>query len=227
MAEILLIDDDESLTELLKSYLENQGHSVRVGVNGSEGLRALYAKKPDLVVLDVTMPVKNGWDTIEKIREVSHVPVIMLTARDEEYDILHGFALGADDYITKPFSFAQFAARINAVLSRAERQNQHGGEQIKEGDLIIDMRTRQVWRGKKQIGLTPTEFKLLTTLMKRSGEVVSPQELVKDVWGAEYAGEVGHVRRYIWHLRKKLEPDPENPKYVHNERGYGYRFQAP
>lgn len=224
MTELLLIDDDESLTELLGSYLEKQGYSVRVARNGREGMRALFNHHPDLVLLDVTMPLRDGWDILGRIREVSDIPVIMLTARDDEPDILRGFSLGADDYVTKPFSFAQLGARIKAVLARAGHQENHQNV-LQQGSMRVDLRTRQVFRDQTQIRLTPTEFRLLVALMRHAGEVISPHELVQDAWGPQYAGEVGHVRRYIWHLRQKVEPDPENPRFIHNERGFGYRFQ--
>ncbi|MFQ5408278.1 MAG: response regulator transcription factor [Anaerolineales bacterium] len=225
MPEVLLIDDDESLTELLGAYLSGQGYSVRLARDGREGMRELFQRQPDLVLLDVTMPQRDGWETLQRLREVSDLPVIMLTARDEESNVLRGFSLGADDYVTKPFSFAQLAARIRAVLARADRQPADD-TQFQIGDLIVDMRTRQVWRGTESIGLTPTEFKLLTALMRHAGEVISPDQLVREVWGPQYAGEVGHVRRYIWHLRQKIEPDPEHPRYLHNERGFGYSLRS-
>lgn len=226
MSELLLIDDDSSLTELLGAYLTHQGHTIQVANDGKAGLRALFAHPPDLVILDITMPNSDGWESLGRIREVSDLPVIMLTARDEESDVLRGFSLGADDYVTKPFSFAQLAARIQAVLARSGHQPAGKENHIEQGELRVDLRTRQLWRNNEQIALTPTEFRLLATLMRRAGEVVSPEELVREVWGPQYAGEVGHVRRYIWHLRKKIEPDPENPQYIYNERGFGYRFQA-
>ncbi len=226
MAKLLLIDDDESLTELLGNFLAHQGHTIGVAHDGSDGLRQFFTQQPDMVVLDVTMPHRNGWETLERIREMSDLPVIMLTARDEESDILHGFSLGADDYVTKPFSFAQLSARINAVLGRAGRTQDDEQLHLKHGGLEVDVSTKRVWRDDEMIALTPTEFKLLVALMRRAGEVVSPEELVSEVWGEQYAGEIGHVRRYVWHLRKKLEPDSENPTYIHNERGFGYRFQV-
>lgn len=226
MPDLLIIDDDESLTELLGAYLSKQGFGVKVASDGLEGLKSLFNFKPDLVVLDVTMPQRDGWETLERMREASDVPVIMLTSRSEEQDILRGFSQGADDYVTKPFSFAEMAARIQAVLARSKRDSSDNTLLIQHGDITLDLRTRQVLRGNQHVALTPTEFKLLTVLMQRVGEVVSPEELVREVWGPQYAGEVGHVRRYIWHLRQKIEPDPENPRYVHNERGFGYRFQA-
>jgi len=225
MPSLLIVDDDPNLVNLLGEYLQNQGYQVRTASNGREGLRAIFQHKPDLVILDVTMPEKDGWTTLERIREVSDLPVIMLTARGEEADILRGFSLGTDDYVTKPFSFAQLVARIHAVLTRVQG-NGAGAERLQGGDLVVDLGARKVYRGQTPIALTPTEFKLLVALMKRQGVTISPDELVREVWGPQYASEVGHVRRYIWHLRQKIEPDPEHPIYIHNERGYGYRFQV-
>jgi DNA-binding response OmpR family regulator len=225
MPEILLIDDDRNLTQLLEEYLSGQGHALRVANDGREGLRALFEHKPDLIVLDVTMPAKDGWETLARIRDVSDGPVIMLTARGDESDVLRGFSLGADDYVTKPFSFAQLAARIHAMLARAGKTDNYEGI-LRAGDLEVELKTRHVTRNGELIALTPTEFKLLTALMRRAGEVMSLGELVREVWGSQYADEIGHVRRYVWHLRRKIEPDAEHPRYIHNERGYGYRFQA-
>ncbi len=225
MPALLLIDDDKSLTQLLSEYLARHGYGVRSVENGQRGLRAIYERQPDIILLDVTMPEKDGWETLKRIREVSGVPVIMLTASGDETDILHGFSLGADDYITKPFSFAQLAACINAVLARAGQGSAAEGK-LSAAGLEVDLGSKRVWRDGQPLALTPTEFKLLVTLMRRAGEVVSPEELVKEVWGSQYASEVGHVRRYIWHLRQKVEPDPENPRFIHNDRGFGYRFQS-
>lgn len=223
MSSILLIDDDISLTDLLAEYLREQGHAVQVAGDGQKGLRTFFEQKPDLVILDVTMPKMDGWETLKRIREMSRAPVIMLTARDEEPNVLRGFSLGADDYVTKPFSFAQLGARVKAVLGRAGEASP-STEQLEAGGLKVDFASRRVTRDGKLIQLTPTEFKLLTTLMRRSGEVISAEELVREVWGPQYANEIGFVRRYVWHLRQKVEIDPENPQYIFNERGYGYRF---
>ena len=226
MAKLLLIDDDISLTELLSDYLQNSGNAVYVAHDGQEGLRRFFTIQPDLVVLDVTMSERDGWDVLERIRELSTTPVIMLTARDEELHILRGFSLGADDYVTKPFSFAQLTARVQAVLNRAGQLTKDDATELRQGDLLVDLTAKRVWRGDEWIHLTPTEFKLLVTLMRRAGQVVTPEELVSEVWGEQYTEDIGYVRRYIWHLRKKVEPDPENPQYIHNVRGFGYRFQV-
>lgn len=225
MADLLLIDDDLGLTDLLADYLRNQGHTVRVENDGLVGIRQFFTGKPDLVILDVTMPQRDGWEVLMRIRELSATPVIMLTARDEEANILQGFSLGVDDYVTKPFSFAQLAASVQAVLNRANLVADENAMEFQQGDLVIDPATKSVWRGDVRIHLTPTEFKLLAALMQRAGQVLSPEELVNAVWGPEYADEVGYVRRYVWHLRQKIEKDPEHPYYIHNERGYGYCFQ--
>ncbi len=223
MTHLLIIDDDKGLDQLLSDFLTGQGYSVHAAENGKLGLRAMYERQPDIVLLDVTMPDKDGWETLQRIRDISNVPVIMLTARNDETDILRGFSLGADDYVTKPFSFAQLSARMHAVLSRSAQENATEARLSSDG-LEVDMRLKRVWRDGEPLALTPTEFKLLVTLMHHSGDVVSPKDLVKEVWGAQYASEIGHVRRYIWHLRQKIEPDPENPRYIHNDRGFGYRF---
>ena len=196
---------------------------MRAAENGKLGLRAMYELQPDIILLDVTMPEKDGWETLRRIREISNLPVIMLTARGDEADILQGFSLGADDYVTKPFSFAQLVARIHAVVSRSTQESS-SETKLSAGGLEVDMRLKRVWRDGQPLALTPTEFKLLATLMQHGGDVISPKDLVKEVWGAQYASEIGHVRRYIWHLRQKIEPDPENPRYIHNDRGFGYRF---
>ena len=220
--EILLIDDDQNISGLLCQFLNGQGYITRCAENGRAGLRSMYERKPDLVVLDVTMPQMDGWETLKRLREVSDAPVIMLTARDEEPEILRGFALGADDYVTKPFSFAQLAARIKAVLIR--KGSASTGEHFSAGDIEVHLPTHRVTLAGKAVNLTPTEFNLLVALMRHPGEALSSEDLARQVWGAQYANEVGFVRRYIWHLRQKVEPDPEHPQYIHNERGYGYRF---
>ncbi len=222
MPEILMIDNDQSLSSLLCEFLHGQGYATRCASNGRAGLREMFERKPDLIVLDVTMPEMDGWETLKRIREMSDAPVVMLTARDNESDILRGFSGGADDYVTKPFSFAQLAARIKAVLAR--KGEAPGGEHLTAGNLQVDIPSRRVTRGGEVINLTPTEFNLLVALMRRKGEVLSSEDLARQVWGYQYASEVGFVRRYVWHLRQKVEVDPENPQYIHNERGFGYRF---
>jgi DNA-binding response OmpR family regulator len=223
-AHILLIDDDRSLLELLSNYLERQGYAVTAAAAGQEGLAKLQAESADLVLLDVTMPGLDGWQVLARIREASDVPVIMLTARSEEPEVLRGFSSGADDYVSKPFSFAQLVARIGAVLDRAGRSQGSGHGVLRGADLEVDVDRHRVYRDGDPIDLTATEFKILAALMREQGRVLSPRELVTEVWGSDYADETGYVRRYVWHLRQKLERDPSAPKYILNERSIGYVF---
>jgi two-component system KDP operon response regulator KdpE len=223
MSSILIIDDDANLTGLLGDYFRSKGQIIHSAADGQKGLRAFFEHKPDLVILDVTMPVKDGWGTLRQIREMSQTPVILLTARSEESDVLRGFSLGSDDYVSKPFSFAQLEARVRAVLSRGASK-ESAVEILEAGGLKVDLASRRVTRFGELILLTPTEFKLLLVLMRHPGDVISADDLVREVWGPQYKEEIGYVRRYIWHLRQKIEVDPENPKYIHNERGFGYRF---
>jgi two-component system KDP operon response regulator KdpE len=226
MAHILIIDDDRSLLELLSGYLEGQGFEATPAETGQAGLSALSDVGADLVLLDVTMPGLDGWRVLARIRASSDVPIIMLTARGDEPDVLRGFSGGADDYVSKPFSFAQLVARIGAVLERAG--GTHGERQgiLRGADLEVDVDRHRVYRDGDPIELTATEFRILAALLREQGRVLSPRELVTEVWGPEYAEETGYVRRYVWHLRRKLELDPGRPCYILNERSVGYFFPA-
>lgn len=226
MARIMLIDDDQSLLELLSDYLGRLGYEIEALDNGPAALAQLGPSVTDLVILDVSMPGLDGWQVLERIRTTSAVPIIMLTARGDEPDVLRGFAGGTDDYITKPFSFAQLAARIRAVLDRATPGHTLENNVLRGGDLVVDIDRHRVTRSGQPIELTPTEFRILVTLMERPGKVLSARQIVSAVWGAEYAEQAGYIRRYVWHLRRKLERDPHQPAYILNERSVGYRFGA-
>ena len=226
MPRVLLVDDDRSLLELLADYLRRQGHEVRGAATGQEGIAATAEWQPDLVLLDVTMPGLDGWQVLSRLRSASPVPVIMLTARGEEPEILRGFAGGADDYVTKPFSFAQLGARIKAVLDRSPRGREASSGILRGADLEVDLDRHRVLRGGEPIDLTPTEFRILVTLLREPGRVLSARQIVAAVWGNEYADETGYIRRYVWHLRRKLEHDPRQPRYILNERSVGYLFPA-
>lgn len=225
MNVILIIDDDPSLHNLLSQYLEQQNYQIIHADDGREGIRLLFEQRPNLIVLDVMMPNLDGWSTLERIREMSSLPVILLTAKDAEADKLKGFRLGGDDYVTKPFSFAELSARIEAVLKRADGNNRRSST-LQVGGLVVDPVHHLVSRDGQAIELTPTEFKLLEVFMRAPGQVFTQEQLVAKVWGDEYADEVGYIRRYIWHLRQKIEPEPNDPTYLHNERGIGYKLRA-
>ena len=226
MANVMLVDDDPALVEILSTYLRHFSHEVETVSSGDECLDAMARKRSDIVVLDVNMPGVNGWQTLQQIRTEHHVPVIMLTAAAEEADILKGFALGADDYVSKPFSFAQLEARIRAVLTRGAGRPEPAPRVITHGDLAVDLDAHRVYRGGQPVKLTPTEFRLLVTLMEQPNRVLSSEVLVRRVWGEEYASDSDYVRRYIWYLRQKIEPNPDDPAYIRNERNIGYYFAS-
>jgi DNA-binding response OmpR family regulator len=221
---ILLIDDDKTLLELLSDQLETADYHPMVASDGPGGLRLADQTPPDLVVLDVMMPGMDGWEVCRRLREKSTVPIIMLTAKGEELDKLRGFRLGVDDYVTKPFSFAELVARVGAVLTRAAHAPAKS-HSITSGDLTIDFDRRRVTVAGRVIDLTPTEYRLLETLARHSNRTLSSEHLLHQVWGVEYAGEVEHVKHYMWTLRKKIEADPGDPKHLITERGFGYRFE--
>lgn len=221
---ILIIDDDETLLELLKSHVRSAGYRVLTARSGQEGLKIINDEPPDLVVLDVMMPGMDGWEVCQRLRETSYTPIIMLTGKGDEIDKLRGFHLGVDDYVTKPFSFAELVARVRAVLARSGRADPHG-PQVVSGDLEIDFVQRRVTISGHPVILSPTEYRLLASLAHHVGRTVPTEQLLGEVWGEEYAGESEHVKRYIWALRKKLEINPGDPQHILTERGFGYRFE--
>ena len=223
--KILVIDDDASLLKLLRRALEKSGYDVSLAPSGAEGLKLMYEEKPDIVILDVMMPAMDGWQVCRQIRGISDVPVIMLTAKGEVKDKVRGFKLGVDDYVAKPFSFAELIARIGAVLSRASKDSSVSKISVYSGKgITIDLKDHKVYTDEKAIDLTPTEFRLLVALAEAQGYPVSSENLVLSVWGSVYAGETDHVKRYIWRLRRKIEVDPDNPDLIISERGVGYRL---
>lgn len=222
--KILLVDDDLTLLELLADHLRMASYIPITARSGLEGLNLFNRQRPDLVVLDVMMPGVDGWEICQKLRQRSSVPIIMLTAKGEEIDKLRGFRLGVDDYVTKPFSFAELAARIGAVLGRATAKIDPS-HYVQRGDLVVDLDQRRVTVSGRVIDLTPTEYRLLETLVRHVDRTVPTERLLEEVWGMEYAGEVEHVKHYVWSLRRKIEADPGDPKHVLTERGFGYRFE--
>ncbi len=223
--KILLVDDDPTLLHFLTDYLTSSGFQVIATNNGQEALRAAYREHPDLGVLDVMMPVMDGWEVSARLREMSDLPIILLTAKSSEEDKLRGFQLGVDDYITKPFSFAELTARIQAVLTRTRKPSPKNDQNLLFfGNCVMDLDRREVRRNHEIIALTPTEFRLMEFLVRNKGKAVSEQELNEQIWGTFQASESSAVRRYIWLLRQKFENDPSNPHLIRTVRGYGYRL---
>lgn len=221
---ILLIDDDITLLELLASHLRMAGYSVHTAPDGASGLRLAAEVAPVLAVLDVMMPGMDGWQVCERLRAKSALPIILLTAKSEELDKLRGFRLGVDDYVSKPFSFAELVARVGAVLARAGRA-QPPSDRLSTGDLTIVFDEHLVTVGGRPVELTPTEYHLLETLARHVQRTVPTETLLAELWGGEYGRELEHVKHYIWTLRKKIEADPGEPKHILTERGFGYRFE--
>ena len=223
---ILVVDDEERMARFIRLNLEHDGFHVIEAYRGLQAVQTMRDALPDLILLDVMLPDLDGFEVLRMIREVSSVPVIMLTAKGEEDDRVRGLELGADDYVTKPFSPHELVSRARAVLRRTD---QSGGapasEAIQVDDrLKIDFARREVWVEGKLVKLRPTEYRLLYHLVQNAGWVLTYDQLLSKVWGYEYRDEPHYVRLYINYLRQKLEADPANPKYILTERGVGYRF---
>ena len=221
---ILVVDDEERMVRFIRMNLEHDGFQVMEAFNGKQAIDKLR-DTPDVILLDVMMPDIDGFEVLETIREVSNVPVIMLTAKGEEDDRVRGLELGADDYVTKPFSPRELVSRVRAVLRRTEgvSGSMHGLIEV-DDRLKIDFDRREIWLEGKLVKLRPTEYRLLFHLVQNAGWVVSHDQLLQKVWGYEYRDEPHYVRLYINYLRQKLEKDPADPKYILTERGVGYRF---
>jgi len=222
---ILVVDDEERMVRFIRLNLEHDGFQVIDAFSGLEAIEKIRSNLPDLILLDVMMPDIDGFEVLKMIRETSNVPVIMLTAKGEEEDRVRGLETGADDYVTKPFSPRELVSRVRAVLRRTELVggSTHGLIEV-DDRLKIDFDRREVWVEDELVKLRPTEYRLLYHLVKNSGWVVTHDQVLAKVWGYEYRDEPHYVRLYINYLRKKLEEDPSNPKYILTERGVGYRF---
>ncbi len=222
---ILVVDDEPRMVKFVRMNLELEGYQVSQASSGLEALEKIRDELPDLIVLDVMMPEMDGFETLKRIREVSTVPVIMLTVKRDEDDRIMGLELGADDYITKPFSPRELASRIKAVLRRTQMAAPVEKTAITiDEDLTVDFQRREVIVRGEQVKLRPTEYRLLYHLINNAGWVMTHEMLLSKVWGYEYREDSHLLRLYITYLRQKIEPDPSNPKYILTERGVGYRF---
>lgn len=227
MAEkILVIDDDPLLLQLIEASLKQDNYEVHVVSSGQEGLQLLNVLKPHLVILDIMMPHLNGWEICERIRKISTVPIIMLTARGSQADIVRGLRGGADDYLVKPFHPAELLARVSAVLRRANMPppSENAPLRFGDGELTIDPVDRQVTRGGEMVDLTPTEFDLLLFMASRAGRILSADLIFENVWSYDAEANIEGVKWYVWRLRQKIEKNPSHPRYIITERGVGYRF---
>ena len=227
--KILVVDDEPAFVSLVDRILTHKGYEVLKASDGQEALRLLFAHRPDLVLLDIVMPQMDGWQACSRIRELSDVPIVMLTGREKaEGDVVRGLDYGADDYLIKPVESKELVARVRAVLRRAELPSTldtKEGVTYSDDFLTVDIAERKVIVNGERVKLTPTEFRLFALLVQNAGRVLTHKQLLERVWGWEYIDDLDHVRIYIWHLRHKLEPDPTQPRYIMTEPGVGYYFQ--
>lgn len=220
---VLVVDDEQRIVRFVRLHFEAKGARVIQAHDGRAAVELVREQLPDLVVLDVQMPGMDGFETLRRIREVSDVPVIMLTVQADEADRIRGLDLGADDYMGKPFGPGELVSRAQAVLRRAQAPGDQRIVRVDDG-LQIDFGARQVIARGQRIRLRPTEWRLLYHLVQNAGWVLSHDQILAKVWGPEYIGQDNYVRLYVTYLRQKIEPDPARPRYIHTERGMGYRF---
>jgi DNA-binding response OmpR family regulator len=221
------VDDEDATRVKVTGRIEKAGYEVVEASNGLEGLQIFYRNRPDLVVLDVAMPEMDGWQVLQRIREVSTVPVLMLTAVMHEREKIRGLNEGADDYVTKPFSGEELVARIKAIIRRSSQSNDEDDENYySDAELTIDFKKHEIFVRGEQITLSPTEFRLLTVLTKHGGQVLSQAKLLDLVWGQEYDESLSVARLYVGYLRKNIEENPRKPKLIETIRGFGYRYRA-
>ena len=224
---ILLVEDEEAISEPLAAALGREGFEMLVAGTAARGLELFETRSPDLVLLDVMLPDGDGRDVLRRIRDTSRTPVIMLTARGEEMDRVLGLELGADDYVTKPFSAAELAARIRAVLRRGGEAADPKTNVLEAGDVRMDLDTHEATRAGEPLDLTVKEYELLRVLLEHAGKLVRRDQLVHEVWDPAWFGSTKTLDVHVSALRKKLGDDPSAPRYIHTVRGVGFRFEAP
>jgi DNA-binding response OmpR family regulator len=224
---ILVIDDDVNVREIIQRAFSRVGADVHTAADGKIGLQRFYNLRPNLVILDIMMPETDGWETCQQIRLLSNVPIIMLTALDQDLDVIRGLDLGADEFVSKPFSSKVLLARARAALRRADLSPKERARALHydDGFLVIDIEQRKVLVSGELIKLTPKEYRLLAYLLQNAGRVRTSEQILENVWGYAYQDSIDYVHVYISHLRRKLEKDPKDPKYLVTEHGVGYRFE--
>ena len=232
--KVLIIEDEKSISDIIKFNLTKEGYEIETAYDGEEGLTKALSSNPDLVLLDIMLPIIDGFQVCKKIRETSSVPIIMLTAKEEEVDKVLGLELGADDYMTKPFGMRELIARIKANIRRTsfmvgenESAGNHNAKISTYGNLTIDMTKYEVRKDDRVLELTLREFELLKYLAEQENQVFSREQLLEEVWGYEYYGDIRTVDVTVRRLREKVEDDPGEPKYIMTKRGIGYFFRRP
>jgi DNA-binding response OmpR family regulator len=227
-ATILAVDDEPHVLRLLRANLETSGYKVLTAGDGEEAIQKIEKEMPDLVILDLMLPKLDGYAVCRRVREFSSVPIIMLTARSAEVDLIHGFEVGADDYLTKPFSVTELLMRVQAVLRRSKWPEEILTRQgFKTGPIEIDFALHRVTVDGEEVKLTPTEYRLLVYMASNANRVLTHRELLRAVWGPEYGEESEYLRVYARYLRQKLEPEPSDPQYLLTQPGAGYMLYQP
>src|SRR5215217_5496774 len=227
MSTILLVEDEPTLSETLRYNLEREGYTVLTAEDGVRGLELARREQPDLLILDVMLPRLDGSSVCRILRQESDMPILMLTARQDEVDRIAGLELGADDYVAKPFSLGELLARVRAIMRRSDRQPTSSREVLDAGALRVDTGSRRAWRAGAELTLSQKEFDLLTCLIRNRGMALSRDVLLERVWGYDFLGDSRTVDVHIRWLREKVEPDPGRPIYIQTVRGVGYRFEIP
>jgi two-component system KDP operon response regulator KdpE len=221
---VLVIDDDVLLVRLIEHNLSRIEVKVLKAYTGYDGISMVRSQQPDLVILDIVLPDIDGWEVLQRIRQVSKVPIIMLTIKESEDDIVQALNHGADDYCTKPVGMAELSARVQAIFRRAELYQARDQVEFADHLLKINLAEQRVLKDGKEVRLTPTEFNLVHYLLTKAGRFIKPKEILSQVWGQEYVDDVDLLRTCIWQLRRKLEPNPAQPQYILNRPGFGYMF---
>jgi two-component system KDP operon response regulator KdpE len=222
--KVLVIDDDVLLARLIEHNLSRIEVEVLKAYTGYDGISMVRSQQPDLVILDIVLPDIDGWEVLQRIRQISKVPIIMLTIKESEDDIVQALNHGADDYCTKPVGMAELSARVQAIFRRAELYQARDQVEFADHLLRINLAEQRVIKDGQEIRLTPTEFNLVHYLLTKAGRFIKPKEILSQVWGQEYADDVDLLRTCIWQLRRKLEPNPAQPRYILNRPGFGYMF---
>ncbi len=224
---VVLIEDESQIRRFVREALEGEGCAVHEAATAAQGVTEAGTRKPDLVILDLGLPDRDGNSVIRDIRTWSGVPILILSARSAEQEKIAALDAGADDYLTKPFGLGELLARVRALLRRRTRLDELAGNTIRFGDIDVDLARRQVTRAGEELHLTPIEYRLLTVMIANAGRVMTQRQLLREVWGPSHAESSHYLRVFVGHLRRKLEHDPAQPRHILTEIGVGYRFQLP